>query len=131
ETLWDLALEILGCHIGDAGGAGAGVAEVDHGVDFFRGTGKEGLDRAVGTVTHPAVEAELLGLLHGPGAVPDVLHLAADDAAFGNVTHQASSTITWSTERLSPDLAWIFATLPSRSARRMFIIFIASTTHSS
>src|SRR5262245_33125512 len=41
-----------------------------------------------------------------------------------------NSRITASTARLSPFLAWIFFTTPSRSARSTFSIFIASTTAS-
>ena len=42
----------------------------------------------------------------------------------------SNSMITASTARLSPGLALILATVPSRSARNTFSIFIASTTQS-
>src|SRR5205085_5466553 len=43
---------------------------------------------------------------------------------------QANSNITASTARLSPGLALMVLTTPSRSARKTFSIFIASTTAS-
>ena len=43
---------------------------------------------------------------------------------------QSSSRITWSTARLSPAAALTVFTTPAFSARRMFSIFIASTTAS-
>src|SRR4029077_10411320 len=46
------------------------------------------------------------------------------------VGHHADSMMTASTARLSPALALIFLTRAFRSARRMFSIFMASTTAS-
>ena len=55
---------------------------------------------------------------------------ASAGSRYAAVRNQANSRITASTARLSPALAATFLTLPSRSARRMFSIFMASTTAS-
>ena len=60
------------------------------------------------------------------GDAPTPLRLSV---AKSPARHQANSMMTASTARLSPGLALIFLTAPSRSARRMFSIFMASTTH--
>src|SRR5688572_24860326 len=133
ETLAGLLGVGLDLDAGDARQFRPMVADADHIIDLVGRAGEHRFDIAVAPVAHPAVEAAGLRLLRGPGTEPDTLDGAGDQHVNGlAVGHgYANSTITWSTERLSPALACSFATLPSRSARSMFSIFIASTTASS
>src|SRR5262249_55101781 len=63
---------------------------------------------------------------------PHALFPSEATGGIGHHSHrdadQANSRMTASTGRLSPTLAWIVFTTPSRSARRTFSIFMASTT---
>ena len=51
-------------------------------------------------------------------------------AALAMTDAYANSNISASTASVAPAAAWIFFTVPSRSARSTFCIFIASTTAS-
>lgn len=61
--------------------AGAGrplPRELDEALDAGRLPLNHCLDRAIPAVSHPAGEAELPGVLDGPGTIPDALHAAAN-----------------------------------------------------
>src|SRR5258708_23295784 len=94
----------------------------------------ERLDAGGGQIGDPAGEGPAPRLALGPEGKSHALDAAGDDDAGGGDGHraaQANSRMTWSTARLSPVLARTVLTLPSRSARSTFSIFIASTTASS
>src|SRR4029077_6708554 len=99
--------------------------------DGVRCAGRQHLDATIYTVAQPAAQPEAPRCARRPNPVADTLHLAGDPQAHGLVRrHHSNSRMTWSTATLSPGLARIRAMRPSRSARNMFSIFIASTTAS-
>ena len=108
-----------------------------HGLDILGLAAEEGFDAAVKTITHPSRKGVGARLFDRPSPIPHPLHPAFDaDAEGDDIRHvsspnySANSMIFWSTIRLSPALEWTLPMVPSRSARRMFSIFIASTTQS-
>src|SRR5690606_13858758 len=115
---------------------GAAATQLEHLLDRVAIAREHGLDGAVAPVPDPSRQPELGRLLHRPRAEVHALHPAADDGPHRLLRLRrhdrcySNSMITSSTASVSPGLQLILATTPSRSARRMFSIFIASTTHS-
>src|ERR1700676_5318570 len=52
---------------------------LDHAFDHARRTGEDRLDRTIGAIAHPALEATLECHVLGPGAIAHTLHATADD----------------------------------------------------
>ena len=107
-----------------------------HGFDTGPAARKDSFNIAVRKVTHPALQAQGPRRLNRPAAVPYTLDPAHNyhtdhPKQLFRVRHTSvysNSMITSSTARLSPGAAFRAATTPSRSARRIFSIFMASTT---
>lgn len=78
-------------------------------------------------VDKSSAETSNCGPLSSPFSRCTACWHAIELCRFGPAKHYANSRMTASTARLSPAFAAIFWTLPSRSAFRMFSIFMAST----
>ena len=102
----------------------------NHRHDDVRIARKYRLDAAVAAIPDPALQVPRSRLIGSPGAITDALHPPDNRHMFYRVKTQANSRIIASTASVAPALAWIFFTVPSRSARSTFCIFIASTTAS-
>ena len=95
-----LASEVVGAALvlidrRDPRSARAAAAGRDHGLHNIARAREQGLDRAVGTVAHPAFEAMVEGCVFSPGAKADALNLAADDHPADDVPHaQPSSPVS-------------------------------------
>ena len=126
--------------IGNARGGRPLPAVPDHRIDHITRPGKCHFNAAVAAVSDPTVQTGRLRRLHGPGPIPNPLNAPFDAQPHRLFLHgnrfkppsglpqPSNSRITCSAVKLSPGAAFTAAITPSRSARRTFSIFIASTT---